>query len=148
MKRQGLRIPVFGDGGIYAAALIQRGGDAVEGWVGTSAFWPQKPDPKVKKFVTDFGTQAGAAQLGSVSPDHFTAAMYSNIYITAKIIADKKITPKTALKDARNAIREGWESLKEYPAVDGATSMTPSGDVVKTPYVLYVKGGQFVAAGQ
>ena len=148
MKRQGLNVPVFGASGIFAAALIQRAGDAVEGWVATSAFWPQKPDVKVKQFVTDFAAHASAAKLGVVSPDHFTAAMYSNIYITAKIIQDRKITPKTPLKDARLDIRKGWETLKDYPAVDGSTSMTLNGDAVKTPYVLYVKGGQFVAAGQ
>lgn len=142
MKRQGMNIPALGNVGMYSEALIEQGGDAVEGWVALSNFWPTSPDSKVQEFNTKFKTAAQAAGLGP-TPDTFAVSMYDTAMITAELIRKNKITPGSPLEEARAAIRDGWAGVKDYPGVMGKTSIDGAGDGIKEVYTLIVKDGKW-----
>lgn len=142
MKRQGMNIPALGNVGMYSEALIEQGGDAVEGWVALSNFWPTSPDSKVQEFNAKFKTAAQAAGLGP-TPDTFAVSMYDTAMITAELIRKNKITPGSPLEEARAAIRDGWAGVKDYPGVMGKTSIDGAGDGIKEVYTLIVKDGKW-----
>ncbi|MDA8212212.1 MAG: ABC transporter substrate-binding protein [Clostridia bacterium] len=142
MKRQGMNIPALGNVGMYSEALIEQGGDAVEGWVALSNFWPTSPDPKVQEFNAKFKTAAQAAGLGP-TPDTFAVSMYDTALITAELIRKNKLTAQSPLEEARAAIRDGWAGVKDYPGVMGKTSIDGAGDGIKEVYTLIVKDGKW-----
>lgn len=142
MKRQGVNVPVMGNVGMYSEALIEQGGDAVEGWVALSNYWPTSPDPKSQEFNAKFKTVAVAAGLGP-TPDTFAVSMYDTAMITADILRKNNITAKTPLEAARTAIRDGWTAVKDYQGVMGKTTINEVGDGVKEVYTLIVKNGKW-----
>lgn len=142
MKRQGVNIPVLGNVGMYSDALIEQGGDAVEGWVALSNYWPNSPDPKVQEFNAKFKTVAQAAGI-SPNPDSFAACMYDTAMITVDIIRKNNITAKTPVEEARLAIKDGWTTVKDFEGVMGKTSMDEVGDGIKEVYALIVKDGKW-----
>ncbi|MHB1406232.1 MAG: ABC transporter substrate-binding protein [Desulfitobacteriaceae bacterium] len=143
MKRQGLKIPAMGSVGMYADALITQGGDAVEGWVALSNFWPTSPDPKTKDFVQRFAGMAAKEGLKDTNPDAFCASMYDTAKMTLDIIAKQNITPATPLDQARTKIRDGWAGMKEYQGVMGKSAIDSVGDGIKEVFALVVKNGKW-----
>lgn len=142
MKRQGVNVPALGNVGMYSDALIEQGGDAVEGWVAQSNFWPDSPDPKIQEFIAKFKAAAQGTGI-SPMPDSFAACMYETAMITADIIRKNNISAKTPLEEARTAIRDGWANIKDYKSIMGKTTIDEFGDGIKEVYALMVKNGKW-----
>jgi len=128
MKRQGLSIPALGNVGMYSDDLIKQGGDAVEGWVTLSNFWPTNPDLKVQNFNKQFSIVALKNGLKDSSPDAFSVSMYDTAKITLEVIEKNKITPATPLEQARTEIKDGWAKVKDYKGVMGNSTIDGVGD--------------------
>lgn len=144
MKRQGLKIPAIGGTGIMLTNLVQVGGDAVEGWMGATSFWPDKPDPKLQDFVAKFEEIAGKKVTPtSPRPDYAQANNYDAFNITFDIIRKAGIRGDTDLTKARTALRDGWAAVKGYPGIAGNVTIGPDGEGELEVYVLTVKDGKW-----
>ncbi len=141
MRRQGLNIPVIAGVECANPLFIKTGQSDVEGVWTASATWADNPDPKVKKFVTEFMKRKGGEK-----PNSGGFKSYDTVYIIKDIIEKYGVTndPKELAED-RDRLREGWKNLKNFPGVSGLTTIDEVGDGVSMPAILRVRNGQWVA---
>lgn len=141
MRRQGMAQPVVGGYDLAQKRLFEIAGDkAVEGMVGGTDFWEERPDPKTRKFVDQIKKRIGDQKIHNV-----TASMYDTIYIMRYAMEKGGISNKPEeMKEDREKIRKVLEGLKDYEGVSGKISFNQEGDPVKETFVLQVKGGKFV----
>ena len=62
-KRLGLDVPIAGIDALYSEALIELGGDAVNGLTFTAFFSDTNPSPLVQQFVKDYEAKYGQNQI-------------------------------------------------------------------------------------
>ena len=72
--------------------------------------------------------------------------MYDGIYVNKKAMDEYKITnrPEDLEKD-RDKVRQGWQNLKNYNAIQAVISMGADGDIIGKNYIIQVKDGRFHA---
>ncbi len=142
-KKQGLKAPMLGGACNSTPGLIEIGGEAVEGYFGSTAAWiGGNPDPRMVKYLEKFK----ARSQGGKAPPYGGPRSYDNIYIIKKIMEEEGVTNKPAdLADDRDKIRKGWEKLKDYDGISGVTTMDKNGDGVGGVRTLFVEGGKFMA---
>lgn len=128
-QRSGLAIPMMGVDGIYSDALVELGGEAVEGIMLTGFFHASSPSPVTQDFI--------AAYKAAYNTEPGTYAAYT--YDAASIVIDAM---KNGAAD-RKAIMEYLTTLKDYNGVTGVTSFDENGDCIKEPLKLIVKDGKF-----
>lgn len=141
MRRQGLSIPVMTGVECANPLFIRTGKNDVEGVWTASATWADNPEPKVKKFVTEFMKRKNGEK-----PNSGGFKSYDTIYIIKEIIENYGVTnnPKDLARD-RDRLRQGWKNVKNFPGVSGVTSINEDGDGESMPTILRVRGGQWVA---
>jgi branched-chain amino acid transport system substrate-binding protein len=144
MKRQSLNVPAIGGVGMYSAGLIQQGEDAVEGWVATSTWWAERPDPKVQSFVDTFKPEAGKITPKDPYPGLFDANTYEVVVMVADILKQANLDGGKSTEDLRNAIKDGFTNLKGYQSITGTTDIDGNGDGVKSIYPLIIKDGKYI----
>jgi hypothetical protein len=44
----------------------------------------------------------------------------------------------------REKMRKGWETLKDFPGIEGKITMNKDGDGEKSAYIFVIKGGKYV----
>jgi branched-chain amino acid transport system substrate-binding protein len=143
LKRQGLHLPVIGTVGLFSMALLEEGGEDVEGWVVPSFFNTFSKDPRVTQFIVRFEPEAVKYTPNSTLPDAFNASAYDTMHIIAKSLTDKGLNGNSPLDELRQAIREGWEGLKDYNGITGNTNILENGDADKQVYVLKIEDGEY-----
>ncbi len=143
-RKQGLKQALITDVPTVTPEYIKLGGDAVDGTFGPSDFWAGNPGPKVQSFVKKFKAEYGQDK----DPHATTAAIYDTLYINRYLVGKLGLSGKAEdLQKDREKIRDGWASLKDYPAeVGGKTTIDKNGDAWKDYYTLVVKGGRWVKA--
>jgi len=129
-KEMGLDVQLLGADGLCNVALIEIGGEAVEGIYATSGFYPDDPTPAVQNFVNAYKEKYGE------EPDMFAAQGYD-----AALIVINAIKTKGASSEE---IREGIAATKDFPGITGKTSIDEEGDTIKDVLILKVEGGKFV----
>lgn len=143
LKRQGLNVPVIGTVGLFSMALLEEGGADVEGWVVPSFFNTFSDDARVVQFIVQFEPEAVKYTPNSTLPDAFNASAYDTMHIIAKSLIDKGLNGDASLDEQRQAIREGWEGLKDYKGITGNTTILENGDAQKQVYVLIIDNGEY-----
>ncbi len=143
-RRQGVKGQFVGGACNSTPGIIEIGGSAIEGYVGSTAAWIQgNPDPRVIKFVSEFKKRSPAGK----DPTYGGLRGYDNMYIIKKIIEESGVTNKPEdLEKDREKIRQGWAKLKDYPGISGVTTMDQHGDGTGGVKTLMVEGGKFVVA--
>ena len=118
--------PIIGGACNSSPGLIDIGGKAVEGYYGSTAAWIEgNPDPRMVKFLKKYKQRSP----GGKAPPYGGPRSYDNIYILKKIMEEQGITNKPGdLAEDREKIRKGWEKLKDYDGICGATTMDKNGD--------------------
>lgn len=138
---RGLDIQILGADGLNNEALIEIGGEAVEGTYATSGFYAGEPSPDVQNFVTTYKEKYNE------TPDMFAAQAYDAARIVIEAIKDKGITLKQVNDGtATELIREGIASTKDFPGISGKTTLDKEGEAIKNAFILKVEGGKFVLA--
>ncbi|QGG47422.1 ABC transporter substrate-binding protein [Heliorestis convoluta] len=143
MERQGLKIPVLGGVGMYAGALIQQGGTAVENFVATSSWNVDSEDEQARSFVEKFKPQAAQITPADPLPGSFEANHYETIYMIAHVLEQAGVDHTTPTEEVRLALRDGFANLKDFKGITGLTSIDEKGDGIKTIYPLVVREGRF-----
>ncbi|NQU03844.1 MAG: ABC transporter substrate-binding protein [Syntrophaceae bacterium] len=142
-RRQGIKAPSIGGACNSTPGLIEIGGEAVEGYYGSSAAWiVGNPDERMVKFLKEFKKRSPGGKM----PPYSGPRSYDNMYIIKKIMEEEGVTNKPGdLEKDRDKIRKGWAKLKDYPGIAGVTSMDEVGDGVGGVMTLAVENGKFVS---
>ena len=142
-KKQGLNAPMLGGACNSTPGLIEIGGEAVEGYFGSTAAWiGGNPDPRMVKYLEKFKARSP----GGKAPPYGGPRSYDNIYIIKKIMEEEGVTNKPGdLAKDRDKIRQGWEKLKDFNGISGMTTMDKNCDGVGGVRTLVVEGGKFIA---
>jgi len=114
----------------HSQQLISMARDYIQGAVLTDGFFAESEDPEVmafsKKYQETFDERPG-----------FIEAV---AYDSAKILLQTLINPRIRF---RSHLKDELMNLVDFPGVTGSTSFDYKGDVIKTPYILQVKGRSF-----
>ena len=145
MKRQVVKMPVLCSMTMVQPAFIEITKGAAEGWIGSSTFWPDNPDPRCQDFIRRFEKLAKSITPHAPFPGYADPNIYDAVMITAEIMRAKKITPDSPLEQARDWIRAGWQNLKDYKGIAGTVSILPNGEGGLKIWPIEVKGGRFQA---
>jgi branched-chain amino acid transport system substrate-binding protein len=140
--RQGIKAPLVGGACNSTPGLIEIGGEAVDGYYGSSAAWIQgNPDPRVIKFLAEFKKRSALGK----DPTYGGLRAYDNMYMMKKVMEEEGVTNKSKdLKSDRSKIKDGLAKIKDYPGISGVTTFDENGDGVGGVLTLVVENGQFV----
>lgn len=133
MEQLGVDIPVFSTSAAYNPALIELGGEAVDGMKLTVTFLPTSDDENVKAFVDEYESRHGEA------PGQFPAQAFdaTGIMLAAIAAAYPDVT--------RESVREALAATEGYPGVTGETTFDPeTREPAKELTKAEVKDGAFV----
>jgi branched-chain amino acid transport system substrate-binding protein len=129
-------------GGIDCNApdFVRLAGSAADGVWTSHSFWADNPDPHVQNFM-----KRAKKILGDKDPDLTTARYYDTAMINYHLIKKMGVTNRPEdLESDREKIRKGWETLKDFPGVEGKITMNKDGDGEKSTYIFVIKGGKYV----
>jgi branched-chain amino acid transport system substrate-binding protein len=136
MRKQGINCPILGSNGFNDPKILDLAGKAMEGSVWASGFFPDNPDPKVRKFV------ARVQEKYKKKPNQFHAQAYDALYIIAEAIKKAGVTESTP--ENRTKIRDALSGITNFPGVSGVHSFKPGkGDAEKSVFVLTLRDGKY-----
>jgi branched-chain amino acid transport system substrate-binding protein len=128
-KNMNLNAPVMGVDAIYSNALIDLGGQSVEGVLLPGFFHESTDNPVAKNFIKAYKEK--------YKQNPATYAAYA--YDAAKIVLDAVAKAGTD----RKAIRDYIAKVKGFQGATGINTFDENGDVMKDPLRLVIKDGQF-----
>lgn len=130
----GINAPIASIDACYSEALLELGGDAVNGMMFTAFFSVDNEDETVQEFVEGYREKYG------VDPNTFSAYAYD-----ATQIAIDAIRGAGADRAAINAYLQG---VKDRKGVTGYNTFDEYGDVsTKEPIIIQVQDGKFAVIG-
>lgn len=130
----GIDAPIASIDACYSEALLELGGDAVNGMLFTAFFSVDNEDDTVQEFVK------GYREKYNVDPNTFSAYAYD-----AALIAIDAIRSAGA---ERASINEYLRGVKEMKGVTGYNTFDEYGDVsTKEPIIIQVQEGKFAVIG-
>ncbi|MGD9031167.1 MAG: ABC transporter substrate-binding protein [Desulfobacteraceae bacterium] len=140
-RRQGVNQPLMSGATIVNEYLIKQAGNAAEGVIAPTTFWPEMPGV-AQRFVREFYKRAG-----NVYPTIQDAHCYDNIYLLAEIIKNMGVTnrPEDLAQD-REKIMKGLTATKAWPGIEGTVGFDENGDGVVQVYVIEPRDGRWVEA--
>jgi branched-chain amino acid transport system substrate-binding protein len=135
-KQAGLspRVRILGSSALASQQFVKVGGEAVEGAIFVSDYFPRSDNPLNRTFVTTY------KRLFKVEPDLFAATGYNQLRVAAAAI--KAAGPKYDRQSIRDALAT---KIKNIPAVtrNGVISITDERIPAYDSYVLTVRNGKF-----
>ncbi len=136
MRKQGIQCPILGSNGFNDPKILDLAGKAMEGAVWASGFFPDNPDPRVRKFV------ATVQEKYKKRPNQFHAQAYDALLILADAIKRAGVTENTP--ENRIKIRDALANTPHFPGVSGTHTFRPGkGDAEKSVFILTLKDGKY-----
>ncbi|HLN65601.1 MAG TPA: ABC transporter substrate-binding protein [Symbiobacteriaceae bacterium] len=129
-RKAGYKGPIVGGNGFNSPKLVEIAQDAAEGAVVGSPWFPAREDAKLKAFVAAFKSKTGN------NPDQFAAQAYDGFYLVAEGLK--------AGGTNRDKVRDALAAIKDYAGVTGKFAFDANRNPVMQPYILEIKGGQYV----
>jgi branched-chain amino acid transport system substrate-binding protein len=127
----GITVPIFGGDSWEAQALMDIGGDAVEGAYLCSHYSPEDPSPRVQTFIAAY-----RKRYGDVTPDSNASLGFDSALVMADAIRRAGTTEHRALRDAIAA-------TKDFEAVTGRITINERRDASKNAVIIQVRNGRF-----
>ena len=138
-REKGIETPFIGGDGVFSPALIQIGGEAVEGTLVTTPFIVH---PDIGGEVARAFRESFEAANSGRSPDTWAALSYDAVNQVLEAISE--------VGSGRVAIRDRFAKTNSpetaYHGVTGATYFDANGDCLKPAYVALVQDGEFIPA--
>jgi branched-chain amino acid transport system substrate-binding protein len=132
VRKQGLKVNMFGGDGLYSPTLIELGGQALEGSMVYVGFSPEQPTPETAKFIDDF-----KAKNNGQTPGLFEAQGYDAVQMLADSMKRANSTDPKVFKDE-------LAKTKDFKGVSGTVTVRDNREPLKSPvYLLEVKDGKF-----
>lgn len=130
----GITIPLVGGDGWDSPAVIDIGGEAVEGSYFSDHYFVGDTRPVVQKFVDEYKRRHGK------NPEATAALGYDALYIWAN-------AAKRAGSLDRKAVRDQIAATKEYQGVSGTITMGPDRNPIKPVAMIKIENGRMNFAG-
>jgi len=127
----GITVPIFGGDSWEAQALMDIGGDAVEGAYLCSHYSPEDPSPRVQTFIAAY-----RKRFGNITPDSNASLGYDSALVMADAIRRAGTTEHRALRDSIAA-------TKDFEAVTGRITINARRDASKNAVIVQVRNGRF-----
>jgi branched-chain amino acid transport system substrate-binding protein len=148
------QVPAFGSL-MVLPEMIVAGGEATEGWYGSSDFDVESTDPVQQawqKKLTDHGKTI-TKDAGIYTVQTNTACGYDAAAFLCEAISRAKITPNSPLQEARTKILDELVKIKmkTYCSTEfrfGGGGRYEKNRLVKPIFLLQIKGGKLVRVGQ
>jgi branched-chain amino acid transport system substrate-binding protein len=138
--KQNLNVAKVGGLDLMVQDFVSLGGSATEGVWTAHSFWPDNPNPKFQEVM-----KKARAILKDKEPGVNAARYYDNAMIDYHLIKKMGVTNRPEdLESNREKIRKGWETLKNFPGVEGEITINKDGDGEKTTYFFVIKKGTYV----
>ena len=131
-RELGITVPVVGNNGFNSPQLIKSAGQAANGSIMASPWFPGKDAANVKNFVASYKAKF------KKDPDQFAAQSYDALKIMALALE------KSGSKTDRKKLRDSLASIKDFPGVTGKFAFDAKRNPAMEATVLIVKDGQFV----
>lgn len=128
-KNMNLNVPIMGVDAIYSNALIELGGESVDGVLLPGFFHEGTDNPVAQNFIKSYKEK--------YKQDPATYAAYG--YDAAQIVLDAIAKAGTD----RKAIRDHIAKVKDFQGATGINTFDEHGDVMKDPLRLVIKEGKF-----
>jgi len=136
MRKQGINCPILGSNGFNDPKILDLAGKAMEGSVWASGFFPDNPDPKVRKFV------AQVQEKYKKKPNQFHAQAYDALWVIAEAIKRAGVTENTPAN--RTKIRDALATTTNFVGASGTHTFKPGkGDAEKSVFILTLKDGKY-----
>lgn len=131
-REMGITTPVIGNNGFNSPGFIHQAGDASNGVIVASPWWPASPSEKVKHFIAAYQNKYG------VAPDQFAAQAYDAVYLTHQAISQAGTTTD------RKKVRDALAKIKEFEGVTGKFEFDDKRNPKMKVTTLVIKDGEFV----
>src|SRR5512136_2728864 len=136
MRKQGINCPILGSNGFNDPKILDLAGKAMDGSAWASGYFPENPDPKVRRFV------AKIQEKYKKKPNQFHAQAYDALYLIAEAIRKAGVTESTP--ENRTKIRDALSGITNFPGISGIHSFKPGkGDAEKSVFILTLKDGKY-----
>lgn len=149
LERQGVKVPTLTGVHFAPGGFVTGGGSAMEGWLATTFLDLSSSDPKVQDFIVRFTKRA---EQDAVIPKPIILTLEATTYDALSAIADimrkKGVTANTPLPEARNLIKDGLASLKDYKGLQGTIAIDATGEAHWPPAFVVAKGGRWAGLKQ
>jgi branched-chain amino acid transport system substrate-binding protein len=138
-KKQGLNVATVGGLDLMVPDFVRLSGSASENVWTAHSFWPDNPDPKFQRVM-----KKAKSILGDKEPGLNAARYYDNAMINYHLIKETGVTNRPEdLESNREKIRRGWETLRNWPGVEGKIIINSDGDGEKSTYIFVIKNGKY-----
>lgn len=131
-RQLGLNQPVIGGNGFNSPELIRLAGEAVEGAIVGSPWFPGRDHPLVREFVTNYRERYGRI------PDQFAAQAYDALFLFAEAVR------RAGSGTDRRAFRDALAEIRNFEGVTGVFSFDEKGDPDMEATILQVVNGEYV----
>jgi branched-chain amino acid transport system substrate-binding protein len=128
-KSLGIDAPLLGGDGWDSPALIEIGGEALEGSYFSNHYSVDDPSPRIQKFVTDYRARFGE------TPDALAGLGYE----AAMLLFDAM---KRAGSAEPAAVRDALAATQNYEGMTGTITLDENRNPVKPAVVLQIEGGK------
>lgn len=132
-RNMGLEHPVIGSNGFNSPALITQAGEAADGAIVGTPWFPGRDSEITQKFNEAFEEKYGH------NADQFSAQSYDGIYMLYQAWIDSGYT------EDRAEFRDALANISDFEGVTGPVSFDENRDPVAEVQVLKVQDGEFVA---
>jgi branched-chain amino acid transport system substrate-binding protein len=129
-KRLNLSVDYIGVDSLYSQALLELGGEAVEGFKLIGFFYPGGSNERANAFHEAYVEAYGK------EPDTYAAYAYDATSILIEAIKQNGAN--------REGVKEFLDQMEDFPGATGLLSFDENGDVQTEPQKLTVKDGAFV----
>ncbi len=141
IRKQQLDKPLAGGMEFSTSRFVELAGSAGNGIMTSHSTWMDNPDPRMQEFVRKFAERAKGK---GITPSVGAVRAWDTTYMMRDIMVKQAITNRPVdLEKDRDKIRRGWETLKDYPGLEGRTSINEVGDGIKDVYVLRLENGKY-----
>lgn len=122
MIKQKIDIPLIGSEDMDVPDFVSLGENAV-GTLIYGGFDENSRNPKIHKFVTDY-----KARFGTI-PSRLAALSYDVMYMISEAVSRAE-----SLRPSH--VRESLLAIKDFKGITGKTTITPTGESIKEPFIL------------
>lgn len=124
------RVTMIGSNNWDSPDLIERAQRYAEGAVFFDGFFPESTDPAVKAVIDAYRSAY------QEEPGILPAQAYDAAAMVLSLLKERKDTPL--------AIKDGLQSLKNFPGISGLTSFAGNGESQKKLFLIKIEDGKFV----
>ena len=131
-RQLGLNQPVVGGNGFNSPELYRLAGEAAEGAIVGSPWFPGRDNPLVKDFVARYQERYGRV------PDQFAAQAYDGLMLFAEAAR------RSGNPNDRQGFRNALAGIRNLEGVTGLFSFDDHGNPMMDATILQLRGGEYV----